>query len=89
MTKRVTHKHIEKAVQDLNARRGLSYPAPGFLQYADIRGDGTYRPGFWAMHRTHASDTAGGAYNYGLTNVSSLYRGRTMRETLAKVQAAS
>lgn len=86
---RVTHKHIEKAVQALNVRRGLSYPSDGYLQYADIRGDGIYRPGFWTMHRTHASDASGGSYNYGLTNVSSLYRGRTLRETLEKVQAAS
>ena len=89
MIKRVTHKHIERAVQALNARRGLSYPSHGYLQYADIRGDGVYRPGFWVMHRTHASDASGGAYNYGLNNVSSLYRGRTMRETLDKVNSAS
>lgn len=55
---RVTHKHIEKAVQALNARRGLSYPSHGYLQYADVTGSG-------------------------------IYRGRTMRETLDKVNSAS
>lgn len=86
---RITHKQIEKAVAALNARRGLSYPSHGYLQYADIRGDGVYRPGFYVMHRTRASDASSGTYNYGLTNVSSLYRGRTMRETLDKVNNAT
>lgn len=71
--KRITHRHIAKAVQALNARRGITYGDAGYLQYADIRGDGrSYRPGFYV---TLASG--------GVVNVSDNYRKQTMRETLA------
>lgn len=71
--KRVTHRHIAKAVQALNARRGVTYGEAGYLQYADISGrGGPYRPGFYV---TLASG--------GVVNVSRDYRKQTMRDTLA------
>lgn len=74
---RITHRHIIAAVDRLNQRRGLSYPEQGYLQYSEIGGWGTYAPSFYACSGN------------GVTNVASLYRGRTLRETLAKVEQAS
>lgn len=31
---------IDKALDELNAKRGLVYPQVGFLYFADVRGDG-------------------------------------------------
>lgn len=77
--KRITHKDIEQAVEMLNKRRGNTRSDMGYLIYGDIRGDGTYRPGFYSHVRDGESS--------GVVNVSSAYRGRTMRETLAKVES--
>ena len=79
MADRVTHKHIERAVAALNERRGLTRGDNGYLMYADIRGDGRYSPSFYAVINP----------NGGVTNVASLYRGATMRETLANVERAT
>lgn len=80
--KRVTHRDISRAVDRLNARRGLTYGNKGYLQYADITGAGAgFRPSFYA---TIADGKASG-----VTNVASLYRGRTMRETLANLERAA
>lgn len=76
----VTHQHIARAVQRLNQRRGLTSQDAGYLMYADIRGDGTYRPSFYAR----MSGDGGG-----VVNVASLYRGANMRETLANVERSN
>lgn len=72
---RVTHKHIERATAALNERRGLTHGQPGYLIYADIRGDGIYRPDFYVY-----------SVRGGLTNLSSNYRYRTMRATLENLE---
>ena len=77
--KRIRHKDIANAVERLNKRRGLEYGDKGYLIYCDIRGDGTYRPGFYIAIRLGKSS--------GMVNVSNCYKGRTMRETLAKVES--
>ena len=80
MTKRITHRDIVRAVDRLNDRRGKGPDDIGHLQYADIGGfGGAYRPSFYARMND----------NGGLVNVASLYRGATLRETLAKVEKAS
>lgn len=38
------HRKIELAVQRLNALRGKRYPDVGSLYYADVKGDGRFRP---------------------------------------------
>lgn len=69
---------ISRAVARYNEARGLTYPSVGYLQYADIRGDGgAYRPGFYVC--VNASGGVGSAYGL---------RGDTLRETLANVEAA-
>jgi len=75
---RITHKQIEQAVARYNAARGLTYPAIGYLQYADIRGDGGNRRGLYV-----GINAQGGV---GTSYVPRL--GRTMRETLANIEAA-
>lgn len=81
--KQVTHRDIEKAVDRLNHRRGLTRHSKGWLMYRDIKGNGTYRPSFYA--RTMGEDNPA----CGVVNVASLYRGKTMRETLANIEGAN
>jgi hypothetical protein len=78
MLKRVTHRHIKKAVAELNNRRGLEYPSIGYLLYQDVGGWGVYAPSFYSVVNKDG----------GVTNVASLYRGNTMRQTLANIEAA-
>lgn len=76
---RVTHKHISDAVARYNAARGLTYPSIGYLQYADIRGDGSNWRGLYVQ-----INEGGG--------VGSSYaprKGKTMRETLANIDEAT
>lgn len=71
MMKRVTHKDVERACARLNAARGVAYPERGYLQWADIRGDGRNRRGLYAT-----INDQGGVCSSGL-------RGKTMRETIS------
>jgi hypothetical protein len=82
MAKQITHRDIEKAVDALNHRRGLTRHSKGWLMYGDIKGNGHYRPSFYA--RTMGEDNPA----CGVVNVASLYRGKTMRETLEKINEA-
>lgn len=75
MTDRVTHKHVTDACQRYNAARRLSYGDAGYLQWADIRGDGTSRRSLYVGAR------GGGV-------ASSYWRGATMRETVANINLA-
>jgi len=38
-----------KALAELNAARGLTYPMTGYTYWADIKGDGRYRPSVWVI----------------------------------------
>ena len=80
MQSRITHHHISKAVARLNARKGLAYPSLGYLLYQDIGGwGGAYRPGFYMI-----VNDGGGVRSVGYT-----YRGKTLRETLAKIEGSN
>ena len=73
---RVTQKHVTDACQRYNKARGLTYPSRGYLQWADIRGDGSKRRGLYVTVR----DSGGVAASY--------WRGKTMRETIANINLA-
>lgn len=40
----VRHNHVNDACIAYNEARGIKYPAMGALYYADVKGDGIYRP---------------------------------------------
>jgi hypothetical protein len=63
-------------LDELNAARGVAYPAIGYSYYADIRGDGRNNKSVWTIIN------AGG----GVT--SSELNGKTPRDTCAKIRAA-
>jgi len=68
--------HVRAAIAKLNEMKGATdSTTAGHLQYADIKGDGVYRPKVYCV-------LSGGGVTY-----SSL-TGRTKRETLANVYAA-
>jgi hypothetical protein len=73
---RVTHRHVEQACQRYNKARDLTYPSRGYLQWADIRGDGSNRRGLYVT----VTDSGG--------VTSSNLRGKTMRETIANIELA-
>lgn len=78
---RITHSKIAQAVTLLNKAQGTPYGTKGHIIYADIRGDGPgYRPSFYAS----IADGKGA----GVTNVASIYRGETMRETYKNIHRA-
>lgn len=67
---------IDIAVDELNARKGLTYPMIGHLRYANITGDGrSYRTLYVIIND-------GGGVSY------SSYNARTPRKTLANLRAA-
>lgn len=74
---RVTDKHVERACARYNAARGLDRTSIGYLQWADIRGDGHSKRGLWVTINANG----GVGSHYGL-------RGKTKRETLARIDAA-
>lgn len=71
---RITHRDVIKACTRHNVALQLTRDDTGYLQWADIRGDGKYRPNLYA--------TSG----RGVTQ--SHLRGRTMRETIANIDHA-
>lgn len=79
---RVTHKHVSDACDRYNAAlklhywRGKKSPTIGYLQWADIRGDGTNRRSLYAV-----IGESGGVCHSDL-------RGKTMRETIRKIDLA-
>lgn len=73
---RVTHKHVEQACQRYNKARGLTYSSRGYLQWANMRGDGSNRRGLYVT----VNDNGGVA--------TSGWRGRTIRETIANIDLA-
>ena len=75
MKDRITHKHVQAACDDYNKARKLRSGDCGFLQWADIRGDGTSRA------RLYAFTGRGGVCN------SDMQR-RTMRQTIAAINLA-
>lgn len=77
MLARLRHADISRAVAKLNEAAGLTYSAIGYHLYQDVRGEGIYRP------RIYRIINEGGGVTYSPLN------GRTMRETLAKVTAAT
>jgi len=77
MLKRITHKDVERACQRLNKARGVKYPERGYIQWADIRGDGRNRRGLYVT-----INDQGGVTSSGL-------RGKTMRETVAILDFAA
>lgn len=77
MLKRVTHRDVEKACERLNKARRLKYPERGYIYWADIRGDGSNRRGLYVVINDNGGVTSSGL------------RGRTMRETVAILDAAT
>lgn len=79
---RITHKHVEAACERYNAAlklhywRGKKAPSIGYLMWSDIRGDGTNRRGLYSV----IGDSGGVG--------SSDLRGKTMRETIRKIELA-
>lgn len=76
MMKRI-HKEIDGAIQRLNFARRLTYPMIGHLRFADIKGDGVYRP------RVYAIINAGGGVCYSELN------GADYSATLANILKAT
>lgn len=80
---RITHRHVEQACERYNKALKLHYwrgkkpPSIGYLQWADIRGDGRNRRGLWMVTNE----------NGGVSSVHDL-RGRTMRETIRRIDLA-
>lgn len=80
---RITHKDVAAACDRYNKALKLHYyradktPSQGYLMWADIRGDGTNRRGLYAC----IGNGSGGVG-------SSDLRGKTMRETIAKIDLA-
>lgn len=72
---RITHKHVQEACNRYNKARKLKHGDCGYLQWADIRGDGTYSP------RLYACTGRGGV-------TQSHLRRRTMRQTIATIALA-
>lgn len=74
---RVTHKHVQAACERYNKALGFTaWNAIGRLQWADIRGDGIYRPRLYAVCNEN-----GGVRN-------SDKQRKTMRMTIAAIDAA-
>lgn len=79
---RITHKQVEAACERYNKALKLHYwrgkkpPSIGYLQWADIRGDGANRRGLYVI-----SNETGGVS-------SSDLRGKTMRETVRRIDRA-
>lgn len=71
---RVTDAVLNRALAAMNAARGLSYPDQGYTYWADVRGDGRYRPGLYVI-----INAQGGVAQ------STLAR-KTRRETLAVIE---
>jgi len=67
---------IEKALAALNVRRGFAYPDKGYSYFADVRGDGVYKP------RVYVIVNASGGVS------DSFLNGTTRADTLAKILAA-
>jgi len=76
--KRITCRDVQRACDRYNKAHGLeSHMQPGYLQWADVRGDGQYRPGL----RVTVNTSGGIGNSYDL-------RGKTKRETIARIEAA-
>jgi len=73
---RVTHKHVNQAIARYHDRLMLDYPAKGYLQWADIRGDGSNRRNLYVV----INDNGGVCQSH--------LRGKTMRETIANIDFA-
>jgi len=59
----------QRLLDQLNAARGVTYPDAGYRTWADIRGDGTYRPAIWVCLKT-----GGVSYCYELNATSARKR---------------
>lgn len=67
----------EKLLRELNAARGLEYPAKGYAYFADVRGDGgPLRRSVWVIINGDGGVTR------------SCLNGRTARETCENIRAA-
>ena len=75
--KTVRDTHIIDALARLNAARNLTYPDVGYSYYADIKGDGVYRP------RVYTVTNARGGVTHSSMN------GATKRKTLERINAAT
>lgn len=73
----VTDRHIDAALTRLNGQRGKAYPDQGYVYYADIKGDGSNRKGFWQIING----------NGGVGNAGHEFLGKTKRATVAKIVA--
>lgn len=74
--KRITHRHVQQACERYNKALGLKHPSLGYLQWADIRGDGRYRPALYVQ------------INEGGGVCSSDLRRPTMRQSIAAIDLA-
>lgn len=68
--KTVRDTHIVDALATLNTKRGLTYPDIGYSYFADIKGEGVYRP------RVYTIVNSKGGVTYSHMN------GATKRKTL-------
>jgi hypothetical protein len=75
--KRITCRDVQRACDRYNKAHGFNAHSIGFLQWGDVRGDGLYRPGLWVTVNT--SGGIGSSYDL---------RGKTKRETIARIEAA-
>lgn len=73
---KVTHKQVEAACQRYNKARKLKRESAGYLQWADIRGDGHSRRGLWV---TVEGGGVGSCYDL---------RRSTMRKTIRAIDLA-
>lgn len=74
MQTRIRPKDITKAVAELNRARGLTYPAIGYVMYADVCGSGI------PMTRCYRINNADGGVSYAYD-----LQGATLRKTLANI----
>jgi len=76
MKTRIRESHAKAAVKALNDARGLSYPDIGYTYWADIKGDGRYRPSLWLIINEN------GGVTYSVLNQ------RTLRDTVEALEDA-
>jgi hypothetical protein len=86
--KPVRDRDLSRAVADYNAARGIEYgkgaASIGYVMYADIRGDGSNRKGFYAVH-----SESGGLLSWSPPGVGPEWFKGTKRQRLAAIEAAT
>jgi hypothetical protein len=77
MAKTVT----ESLIAELNAARGVAYGESGYAMFADIRGDGNYRPAVYTY-----GATGGVGYDHFLNGTTARKRCQNIRAAIAEAK---